>query len=330
LEIRHHRQISWFRLSCLTAENRSNKADQIVEVKQSPATINPNHSRSDYEIVIPAQEYNLDTTLGSGQVFGWERRAVVWTGVVSGRLVELGQMPEGIHARTAVAQSDWTWLKEFLQSDIQLADIVATFPQNDVHLRTAVQACLGLRLLRQEPWECLASFILSSTKQIVQIQQIVRTLSERYGERVVTLGTQPARSAFPTAVQIAALTEADLRACKMGFRAPYLLAAAQRVATGEINLAAIGGLSLPEARAQLLQFAGVGEKIADCVLLFAYGFPTAFPVDVWVRRVLVRFYFRGRNVPPERLRRFILRHFGPQAGYAQQYLFHYVRTWDGK
>jgi N-glycosylase/DNA lyase len=116
----------------------------------------------------------------------------------------------------------------------------------------------------------------------------------------------------------------------MGFRAPYLLGAAQRVAAGEINLAAVGRMEMSAACEELMKLDGVGEKIADCVLLFAYGFPMAFPVDVWVRRVLTQFYFRGRNVKPDRLRRFIEKHFGANAGYAQQYLFHYVRLMSGK
>jgi N-glycosylase/DNA lyase len=97
-----------------------------------------------------------------------------------------------------------------------------------------------------------------------------------------------------------------------------------------MKLEEIGRMDLAMAREELMKLDGVGEKIADCVLLFAYGIPGAFPVDVWVRRVLTKFYFRGRAVKPERLRRFIVKHFGPNAGYAQQYLFHHVRLTSGK
>lgn len=282
------------------------------------------------EIFLPVRDYDLDATLASGQVFGWERSNDSWTGVVFGRWVELSQRSEGIYARTCGEQVDWGWLKDFLQTEVSLSEVLATFPQDDQHLRAAVRECHGLRLLRQEPWECLASFILSSTKQIVQIRQIVRTLCESYGERVLTQAGNPSRFAFPTAAQIARLMEADLRACKMGFRAPYLLSTARQVVSGEVDIAAVAQMDLESARAELIKFDGVGEKIADCVLLFAYGFPTAFPVDVWVRRVLVKFYFRGRNVRPERMRRFILKHFGVNAGYAQQYLFHHLRTMSSK
>jgi N-glycosylase/DNA lyase len=277
------------------------------------------------EIVLAAPDYDLAATLDSGQVFGWEERAGRWTGVVQGRWVELRSGPNSIVARTASAPGTGSWLKHFLQTEVNLAAVLATFPAQDETLRAAVRACRGLRLLRQEPWECLAGFILSSTKQIVQIRQIVRTVRERFGSRVATPTDAAPAFAFPTPEQLAGASEAELRNCKMGFRAPYLRAAAQRVARGEMNLAGIGDRDLPAARQELMQLAGVGEKIADCVLLFAYDFPTAFPIDVWVRRVLTQYYFRGRTVPPARLREFGFRHFGPHAGYAQQYLFHHVR-----
>ncbi len=281
-------------------------------------------------ILLPVRDYDLTATLSSGQVFNWEQNESDWSGVISGRWVRLAAVPTGIQARTATPQSDWTWLKHFLQTDVNLAETLATFPADDKHLQAAVQACPGLRLLRQDPWECLASFILSSTKQIVQIRQIVRLLCERYGQAVATTIPGVLAHAFPTAEKLASLSEADLRACKMGFRAPYLWSAARRVASGEIDLSRLGSLRIAEARTELLRFEGVGEKIADCVLLFAYGFPEAFPVDVWVQRVLTQYYFRNRRVRPERLRRFIATHFGPNSGYCQQYLFHHIRLTSGK
>jgi N-glycosylase/DNA lyase len=112
----------------------------------------------------------------------------------------------------------------------------------------------------------------------------------------------------------------------MGFRAPNLLATARMVAEGRIKLAALHGRPLAKARDELIQLPGVGRKIADCVLLFAYGQRTAFPVDVWVLKALQTLYFPGQRVKPGRLREFSESHFGPHAGYAQQYLFHYMRT----
>lgn len=279
--------------------------------------------------VIAARDYDLDATLTSGQVFRWRRHAGAWEGVVGGRWVRLCAAPGAIAAEVAEPVPDWHWLEHFLQTDVALDSVLARFP-NDPPLRAAVAACRGLRLLRQEPWECLASFILSATKQIVQIQQIVALLCERHGTPVPVPPGHPPAWAFPAPAQVAALSEAGLRGCKMGFRAPKLLATARRVTDGEIDLPSLAGEGLAAARAALLELPGVGPKIAECVLLFACGFQEAFPVDVWVMKALRQLYFPARCPTPRRLREFARTHFGPAGGYAQQYLFHYMRTRRGQ
>jgi N-glycosylase/DNA lyase len=282
-------------------------------------------SQSAMTASFPVRDYDLAATLTSGQAFRWKRCGDAWEGVVAGRWVELRQEAGAIVARAAEAQRDWNWLRHYLQIDVDLEKVLATFPNDDA-MRASVTACRGLRLLRQDPWECLASFILSSTKQIVQIQQIVRALCECVGSRVTVPAAHEAQYAFPTPEQVASAAERDLRACKMGFRAPNLLATARMVAAGEVDLARLAEQDCETARTALVQFPGVGEKIANCVLLFAYGFQDAFPVDVWVRKALLHLYFPRRRPSAQRLERFIRTYFGPNAGYAQQYLFHYMRT----
>jgi N-glycosylase/DNA lyase len=293
------------------------------------------------------RDYDLPATLTSGQAFRWQQRDGWWEGVVCSRWIRLRQVDEGIFAETTRigartscppvatrietrgqdvrAPLEWQWLTDYLQTDVDLASVLLSFP-DDEPMRRRSTACRGLRLLRQEPWECLASFILSSTKQIVQIQQIVALLCERFGEPlIVPAGHAPAFS-FPTPDRLAACAEADLRGCKMGFRAPNLLRTARMIASGEVRLESLHTRTLDEARAELLRLPGVGNKIANCVLLFAYGFQQAFPVDVWVMKALRQLYFPKRRVNVKRLHRFAATHFGPNAGYAQQYLFHYMRT----
>jgi N-glycosylase/DNA lyase len=278
---------------------------------------------------LPVRDYDLVATLTSGQAFRWRAVEGGWESVIAGRWVRLMGEPTAIRVTLAQVEPDVRWLEHYLQSRVDLSAVLRTFPE-DAPMRAAVAVCHGLRLLRQEPWECLASFILSSTKQIVQIQQCVAHLCERFGEPVaVPVGREPAR-AFPSPQRLADCTEAELRACKLGFRAPYLLGSARMVARGEVRLDELGALSCEAARAELLRLPGVGRKIADCVLLFAYGFQDAFPVDVWVMRALRRQYFRGRNVKAKRLQRFVATHFGPYAGYAQQYLFHHARVSVGR
>jgi N-glycosylase/DNA lyase len=277
------------------------------------------------EILLPVHDYDLASTLDSGQVFRWQQKQNSWTGIVEKKFVRLTQTHEGIFARTAGPQQNWDWLREFLQTEIDFAAVLKTFPE-DEPMKNAVAACHGLRVLRQNPWECLASFILSSTKQIVQIRQIVLLLCERFGEEVVVPQNEPPAFSFPSPEKIARASESELRACKMGFRAPNLLAAARQIAEGKFDLKKIRRLDYAEARAELMKLRGVGGKIADCVLLFAYGFDSAFPVDVWVERALQQLYFPRRRASEKRLRHFTATHFGPHAGYAQQYLFHYMRT----
>jgi N-glycosylase/DNA lyase len=292
------------------------------------------------ETRFPVVDYDLAATLDSGQVFRWTPYDGGWEGVVRRHWVRLEQTPGVITAKTSVPVNDWDWLAEFLQAEVRLRVVLATFP-DDEPMRRAVAACRGLRLLRQDPWECLASFICSSTKQIVQIRQIIALLCERHGDPIPAPACRqhpagetdlpvPAMSAighaFPTPAQIAVLTESDLRACKLGFRAPYLLHTARAVAGGAIDLEALRGLSCDEARTRLMELPGVGRKVADCVLLFAYGFQAAFPVDVWVMKAMLEHYFKRRHrIAPRQVWDFTARHFGPHAGYAQQYLFHHAR-----
>ena len=314
------------------------------------------------QVSFPVRDYDLAATLGSGQAFRWRQVGDAWEGIINGHHFRLRQTPTVITAEllgscSTPATPDLTHAsrithhaRHFLQLDTDLPAILATFP-DDEPMRASVAACQGLRLLRQEPWECLVSFICSSTKQIVQIQLIIALLCERFGEpipvgddvRSLTSNAERGSGnaerqlepphvvtytgrAFPTAARLAACSEDELRTCKMGFRAPYILAAAKAVVSGELDLSRLRNLPTAEARAELMGLHGVGRKIADCVLLFAYGKQDAFPVDVWVRRALTELYFPRRRPSEKRLAHFANTHFGPNAGYAQQYLFHYVRT----
>jgi N-glycosylase/DNA lyase len=290
--------------------------------------------------ILPAKSYDLAGTVTSGQAFRWKACGDAWVGVIGRNAVLLRQAPCGIDATWLGGSPDWEALKSYFQTEVDIDAVTATFPE-DGPMKAAVEACRGLRLLRQDPWECLASFILSSTKQIVQIQQIVKAICECYGERIEVGSPHPGPLpigwgegedirrelfSFPSAERIAGLTEGELRCCKMGFRAPYLLGTARIVAEGKLDLESLRGMSTGEARERLCELPGVGEKIANCVLLFAYGFQDAFPVDVWVQRAMKELYFPKRRPTEKRLRKFIETHFGPNAGYAQQYLFHYMRV----
>lgn len=282
-----------------------------------------------YQTVFQVEDYDLAATLESGQAFRWTEQGGDWEGVVGGHWVRLRPSVGRIEAQAVSDPGDWRWLRDYLRLDDDMGAILDSFPK-DEPMAAAIGTCRGLRLLRQEPWECLASFLLSSTKQIPQIRQGVRWLCERFGNAVEGPEGGGRVYAFPGPEILAEVSEMALRECRIGFRAKYLKATAERVARGGLGLDAVGSLTLDEARSLLVTLPGVGPKIADCVLLFAYDFPRAFPVDVWVMRALRDLYFPGRRPLLSRLKRFSETHFGPNAGYAQQYLFHHVRMRAGR
>ena len=274
--------------------------------------------------VFTLRNYDLVATLTSGQAFRWREVNGAWENIVAGRWVRLSVKAKKLHAQTHKPQVDWKWLRDYLQLDIDFKKILAAFPKDDPNLDAAKKTCRGLRLLKQDPWETLAGFICSSNKQIVQIQQIIAALCNRLGK--------PAPNnwrTFPTAARLAAATEDDLRACRMGYRAKYLHRSAQMIATNQLDLAALQSLDYETAKTEIQRLPGIGPKVADCILLFAYGFPEAFPIDTWVLKALHQLYFPSRRPTTKRLQTFIKTHFAPHHGYAQQYLFHHVRTQGG-
>ena len=274
--------------------------------------------------VFPLRDYDLAATLTSGQAFRWREVDGAWENIIAGRWVRLSAKDKTLHAETAAPETDWHWLTDYLQLDIDLKKILNQFPKDDPHLAAAKKTCAGLRLLKQDPWETLAGFICSSNKRIVQIQQIIGDLCDRFGKPI-----HEGWQTFPTAARLASLTEADLRDCRMGYRAKYLHATATMIASNQIDLPAIAALDYSAALAELQRLPGIGPKVADCILLFAYAHPRAFPLDTWIIKALRQLYFPRANPTPKQLHAFIQKHFAPHHGYAQQYLFHHVRTQGG-
>lgn len=263
--------------------------------------------------------FSLERTLDCGQVFHWRRDGAGWSGVIGNTAVRIEQRGERLHYTPGTD----ALVREYFALDHPLEEIYASFPEDEA-MRTATAFCQGLRILRQPKWECLATFITSAMKQVVHIAQISHLLRERYGVEVA-----PGIFSYPTPERMAALSEADLRECKLGFRAKNLLGAARMIASGEVNIDRVATLPDDEARTELCRLPGVGEKVANCALLFGFGRLAAFPIDVWIERVLRELYFRRkRKVTARRLREFSSDYFGPYGGYAQQYLFHHARmTW---
>jgi len=328
-------------------------------------------------IKINAPDFDLEKTLDSGQVFHWEKAGDGFVGTISDVAIYIEQhrnrlslaLGEGKHdgPRPSCLQR---LIGAYFALDHPLQRICNSFPRDQV-MTAAKDFCRGLRIIRQPKWECLATFICSSMKQVAHIRQISLALRQRFGDgrtlelpysiesahagsatprAIIHFGrlrgrginieararlpaSETVRSSnslvvytFPTPERIAASSEKALRKCALGYRAKNLLGTARLIASGEVDLERLASLSDAELRSALCRLPGVGAKVANCVMLFAYERLRAFPIDVWIARVLRENYFpRARKLNAARLQAFTDKYFGDHGGYAQQYLFHHAR-----
>lgn len=202
--------------------------------------------------------------------------------------------------------------------------IKETIAKNDVIMQQAVAFGSGIRLLNQDPYECLISFIVSQNNHIPRIKKIINQLSTDHGQKL----DDPYGGdfyGFPSWDKLNQLKIEELMACNTGFRAKYIKDACHKIATGEINLQALVAQDETSAREQLMSIYGVGQKVADCVLLFSLEKYATFPTDVWIKRVMEALYFQGKPTPISEIQRFSQEKWGANRGFAQQYLFHYAK-----
>ena len=280
---------------------------------------------------ILAPDFDLEKTLDSGQVFHWQKAGDGFVGAIGDLSVYVKQDGRALKVRfggTPKPPREPRALPgivaRYFALDHPLAEICDSFPKDPV-MNAARNFCHGLRIIRQPKWECLATFICSSMKQVAHIRQISLALRRRFGKRG-RIGDQLVYT-FASPRRLAQASEKELLECKLGYRAKNLRATARLVSSGQAVLEAWSALSDTELRKQLCALPGVGPKIANCVMLFAYERMRAFPIDVWIERALTQHYFsRRRRMSAQRLRQFSETYFGEHGGYAQQYLFHQARS----
>jgi N-glycosylase/DNA lyase len=281
-------------------------------------------------IKIRARDFDLEKTLDSGQVFHWQKVGDGFVGTIGDCALHVEQRGEFIKVRDGEAPSRAREPRalpgivgRYFALDHPLAEICDSFPKDPV-MNAARRFSCGLRIIRQPKWECLATFICSSMKQVAHIRQISLALRKRFGEQR-RIGNQLVYT-FASPRRLEQASEKELLECKLGYRAKNLRATARFVSSGHADLEAWSALSDAELGKQLCALPGVGPKIANCVMLFAYERLRAFPIDVWIERVLRQHYFsRRRKMTAQRLRQFSETYFGEHGGYAQQYLFHQAR-----
>jgi N-glycosylase/DNA lyase len=266
-----------------------------------------------------APDFDLAMTLDSGQVFHWEKTDRGFVGTIGDQPVYLEQEEKTLRFAGGAQEL----IQDYFALDHPLAKICRSFP-DDPEMKAAREFCRGLRIMRQPKWECLATFICSSMKQVAHIRQISHALRRRFGEEREI--NDRSVYTFPTAEGIAQSSGRELRKCALGYRARNLLATARLVRSGQADLETWFRLPDAELRLRLSELPGVGAKVANCVMLFAYERLRAFPIDVWIARVLKQKYFpRKRKMTERQMREFSEDYFGAHGGYAQQYLFHHAR-----
>ena len=272
--------------------------------------------------------FNLPATLESGQAHRWRREGQWYWGVVYGNLLKVRQDLFGLEVYSAPEKPEK--LVPLFNSYFRLDDDLQAIYREinrDARIASMIDRYPGLRLLRQEPWECLVAFICSATSNIPRIAANMEAIAQALG-RPVTLHRHT-RSTFPSAQQVAQAGEQALRDLGLGFRARYLALAAEQVAQGDLDLEELRHTPYWDAKARLMEMPGVGAKIADCVLAFSLDKLEAFPIDRWVSRAIQEWYLDGGKMSYEQVVRWAHDYFGPYAGYAQQYLFH-GRRLDGR
>ena len=273
------------------------------------------------------QPFNLAESLESGQAHRWRKLDDDWySGVLGRRLIHIRQNATGaeynVAGRSMGAGDGETdaQLRSYFRLDDDIDAIYADICR-DRRVAAMVARYPGLRILRQEPWECTVAFICSATSNIPRIHQNMEAMADRLGSPQELDGE--VRHTFPSAERLASAGEGLLRELGLGFRAPYVIAAARRVCDGELDLDELIRLPYPETKGRLMACYGIGAKIADCIAVFSLEKLQAFPVDVWVRRALAEWYFPMQKKPPDRVMvEWAQEYFGQYAGYSQQYLFH--------
>ena len=254
--------------------------------------------------------FDLDLTLDCGQAFRWvKEKDGSYSGVVKGVYLNIKKVGDDTFILKDTAKQDFDniW-RNYFDFDKDYVKICNTLKEDEL-LSSTIDEYYGIRILNQDSWEALCSFVISQQNNIKRIKGIIERLCRKYGKEV-----KKGYYSFPSAEELSKLTVEDFEALGTGYRAKYLERLAKSVSNGEIDLEKIKTLSLEEARKELLNIYGVGIKVANCALLFGFGFYDAFPIDVWMKRAMEKLFpnMTGSD-------------FGSYAGIAQQYIFHYSR-----
>ena len=271
---------------------------------------------------VAAPDFSLRTTLSSGQAFRWTEHHDWFYGFLGSSILKVRQEGDRLFYESSDPSLSPNRIAHYFALDLNLPEILSSI-NVDMQVHHAIVRYRGLRVLRQDGWETLASFICASFNNIKRIEGMIERLCQAYGEPVSLNGFRG--FTFPNPETIAATSERRLRSLGLGYRAPYLKMTARLVAEGKLPIEQLRRVEYEATKRALLGCDGVGDKVADCVALFGFEKYEAFPIDVWMERAM-RYYFRHRKMTRKLLHDYARRHFGAYAGYAQQYLYHSMRN----
>jgi N-glycosylase/DNA lyase len=266
--------------------------------------------------------FSLDQTLACGQVFRWDLSADGWWyGVVNDKVIKIRQDGPTL----AFEGADTAFIRQYFSLDLDITKVIKNIDQ-DPFIHTAIKRCSGLRLVRQPPWECLISYICSTNSNIPTIRRRIASIAELFGKAIEFEGKT--YHTFPEPASISCGGDDGLTVCKLGYRQPYVFRTSCSIENEKQWEETLFSLPYEDARKELMQLHGVGPKAADCILLFAFQKYEAFPVDVWIRRIMQQNYLPALDLAAgltnrdyDTIRRFGREHFGEYCGYAQEYLF---------
>ena len=277
-------------------------------------------------IELNRETFNPDNTFGCGQCFRWWREENAWRGIIEDSLVEVGKSKEHYYAKVLVGTLDDAALLNYFDDATDYETITKHLAEKDKWLEASVAYGKGIRLLRQYPFETLMTFILSSNNNIPKIKMSLEDLASRFGSPIAF--ENRIYYTFPTAEALEHVTLEELKVKAAGYRTTALKKAVERLMVDGVRLDGPYALSYDDGKTWLKSFYGVGDKVADCVLLFAYAKTEAFPVDTWVKRMLRELY--GVEDKQSAYDAFVSAYFSKYGGFAQQYLFHYMRLSHSK
>lgn len=270
------------------------------------------------------QHFDAKHTFECGQCFRWKREEDgSYTGVAYGKVINVkSDYNKGtvVINNTNLKDFDEIWY-EYLDLARDYGEIKAKLAEDEI-LRGAIEYGKGIRILNQEPWELVISFIISANNNIPRISRSIDILSEKFGAPIEYNGKTYYSFPDPEALAKAELEHIDM--CRAGFRCKYIYQSSRMIQRGELDLKEIGKLSTDEAKKELMRLPGVGPKVADCIMLFSMQKHDAYPIDVWVKRVTEYFYLH-KDVSMKQIQEFAKDKFGSLAGFAQEYLFYFAR-----